>query len=70
MDNTAKELMNENMKRTYEYKNRGLELKLKTMELLYEQVELLAKKSRNCESDELYEIQKIMAMLGQAIIPD
>lgn len=40
--------MNKNMVRSYQYKNCALEIKAKIMELLYEQVELLAEKSKTC----------------------
>ena len=70
MEQLAKEAASKNMALSYQYKNHGLEIKIKTMGLLYRQVELLAEKSQNCEGEELYRIQELMAMLGQAIIPD
>ena len=60
----------ENMQRSYEFKHEGLELKLKTMRLLHQKVELLEKKAQTCEGEELLRILEVMAALGQAIVPD
>lgn len=66
----AKDERNENMRRSYVFRNQGLEIKINTMSLLYKQVELLAEKAQSCTGDEYYQIVEIMAQLGQAIIPD
>ena len=69
-ETARKNAYQENQHRTYVYKNRGLEIKTKTMELLYEQLKLLEKESQSCRKAELLEVRKTMALLGQAILPD
>ena len=57
-------------RRSHEITNRRGEIKIKTMEILYEQLELLAKDSTILEGNERHNVVKIMAMLGQAILPN
>lgn len=59
-----------NMQLTYELKNEALKIKSKTMSLLYKQVELLAEEAQKCDDEKLLRILEVMAMLGQAIVPD
>ena len=70
----AKEEWNENMRRTYKMKNRGLEIKADVMEILYSRF-----KELNSELDSFTmpqgpdtrnETLRIMAEIGKAILPD
>lgn len=58
------------MHRTYAYKNRGLEIKINTMEILYEQLKMLAEDLQGLHDEKTYRTLEIMAKLGKAILPD
>ncbi|GMQ60302.1 hypothetical protein AN1V17_47020 [Vallitalea sediminicola] len=66
---TRKEYEN-NMHRTYAYKNRGLEIKINTMEILYEQLKKLEEDLQGLHDEKAYRTLEIMAKLGKAILPD
>ncbi|GMQ59781.1 hypothetical protein AN1V17_41810 [Vallitalea sediminicola] len=59
-----------NMHRTYAYKNRGLEIKINTMEILYEQLKKLEEDLQGLHDEKAYRTLEIMAKLGKAILPD
>ena len=59
-----------NMHRTYAYKNRGLEIKIDTMEILYNKLKMLAEDSQELQDENTYRSLEVMAKLGQAILQD
>lgn len=66
----TKEKANENLKRTYELKNRGLEIKLNVMEILYKRFNEMDVLMEKQDSLERRQTLLLMAEIGKAILPD
>ena len=65
-----KDLYMKHMEESHLYKIEGLKIKLKTMRLLYQQLERLDRETRFKCGDEYLHMVEAMAQLGKAILPD
>lgn len=65
-----KDLYMEHMEKSHLYKTEGLEIKLETMRLLYQHLELLAEETQDLSGERYLRVVEVMAQLGRAILPD
>ena len=65
-----KDLYMEHMEKSHLYRTEGLEIKLKTMRLLYQHLEWLAEEAQGLSGKEYLRVVEVMAQLGKAILPD
>ncbi len=59
-----------NMTKSYEFKNRGLEIKIDAMEILYKRLQDLDGIADSQNESEKLSTLAVMAEIGKAIIPD
>ena len=69
-EKAARRAYKSNATKTYEFKNRGLEIKISSMEILYKRLQELDGMIDSQNGSEKLSTLAVMADLGKAIIPD